>query len=93
MTPKQKKTLDAIRLLSDEEVSPSYRQLAAHLGFGLGQVHRHVSYLVQEGFVVHVEGRYRTIRVVDRFKPEHLESFSHGELLSLRNAIDKRLSA
>lgn len=92
MTPKQKKTLEAIIYLTNQGVFPTYRQLAAHRGLGLGNVHRHVQCLIDGGFVSQVEGRHRTLKVVDRFTPEHLEGLSQAELLSLRGAIDRRLA-
>lgn len=66
MTPRMKEALDAIRRLTVDGVSPTYRQLKEELGLtGLSAVHRVVHQLRREGLVHFDDGHARSLSVIN----------------------------
>lgn len=64
MTPRLQACLDAIELLTVDGVSPSYQQIADHLGIASkGRVCRMVDDLVSRGRIVRVPRRQRSLRL------------------------------
>ena len=64
MTPRLQACLDAIELLTVDGVSPTYQQIADHLGItSKGRVCRMIDDLVSRGRIVRVPHRHRCLRV------------------------------
>lgn len=93
MTPTQQQVLSAVRDLTVGDVSPSFRDIASATGLGVGNVHRIVEILVEEGFLARSDHRCRSLRVVGQFDREAIERLTPVELRYLRNLIDARLAA
>lgn len=63
MTREQLRTLDAIRRLTVDGVSPCYREIGVDLGCTKGNVHRRVTELRRDGFI-HFDSRSRSITIL-----------------------------
>lgn len=92
MTPRQRQVMDAITYLSDRGVSPSMREIAAHVGIGVSHVHRIVDSLESHGRLRR-EGDRRGLIVIGDFDEERIARMPHADLLALRAIIDRRLGA
>lgn len=91
MTPKQRQMLDAVRVLTVDDVSPSFEELRIHCGLGSNsEVHRLVSALESAGYLVRLPHLARSILLTT---PQPLDAMSPGALLALRSEIDRRLAA
>lgn len=92
MTPHQKSVLDAFRDLTDGEVGPSLRAVAARTGYGLNSVHRITEALLAMGHLYRTPSAHRNLRAVGQFDDRGLAAMSHHDLLALRDAVDARLN-
>lgn len=87
-TPQQARVLHAIRKLTVDGVSPSYRELAVELKLGLGNVHQLVARLKDKGLVSHEPDRRRTIQIIEPVERIDLEGMTGKQLVCLRDRID-----
>lgn len=93
MTPNQRSVYNAIRDLTVDGVSPSIREIAAHVGMGNSGVMVALERLLADGMVTRSEGRHRSLRVIGHFDETAIRQMSHSDLLALRTLIDRRLCA
>lgn len=93
MTPKQKEMLDAIEALTVDGVSPTFRDLKDYLGMtSLNNVHRVIHRLIEDGYLIHVSGRWRSLRLVSRTDSRSVETMDVRDLIALQTAINRRLN-
>lgn len=94
MTRKQKAMLDAIQALTVDGVAPTYRDLQAHLGMtSLNNVHRLIHRLIEDGYLIHSDGRARSLRLVSTIDRASIETMRVSDLVALQAAISRRLHA
>jgi SOS-response transcriptional repressor LexA len=86
MTPIQHKTLEAIRRLSADGVSPSLTEIAAAVGVSSrGRVHAILSRLRDQGIVDWWPGRQRSITIVSEGPTkDQMSRWSSAELSRVR---------
>lgn len=81
MTPCMKQALDAIRRLTVDGVSPTYRDLQAELGLAsVSGVHRLVHSLIRAGALRQPGHGYRSIEIVEGPTRDQMENWSDAEI-------------
>lgn len=67
MTPAEQRVYDAIRQhLAEHQYTPSLREIAVLSGLAsIGTVQKHLTKLREKGYVDWVEGKKRTLRIVN----------------------------
>ena len=97
MTSAQLVVLDAIRDLSDNGVSPSYRQIAQHVGWSaISNVHRTVNALIAQGRLKRrTEGQFRAYRSLELVEPiacsADLVALQVADLCMLKGRVEAEL--
>lgn len=91
-TKEQARTLEAIRALSVDGVSPSYRELMAELGHkSVSRIHVLLSGLKDRGLVAFDYNRPRSMRIIEPVQAIDLKALSKEQLTTLRTRIETEL--
>jgi SOS-response transcriptional repressor LexA len=80
LTPIQAKTIEAIKALTVNGVSPTYREIAQNTGRHLAKVHATVGLLIERGHVRRIPGKARALEVIEPRTP--LERYSTEALIA-----------
>ena len=75
LTPRQNECLKAIETLTVDNVSPTIRELAAHMGHSTtSMVARHLDRLTERGYIRRLAARSRAIEVIKASDGETMAS-------------------
>lgn len=88
MTPAMARCLEAIKDLTVDGVSPSFRELKAYLNLSTSGVHRLVTALEERGHLTRIPNRARSFVVIEG---DGLRHYSTESLHALQGRITREL--